>query len=154
MAEVSNELIMTAIEGEDIVVHHTAYFAAAEGFMRGARLLAKAEAPPSDSAPALALLSGQILECLLKAFLSKVGGVREDDLKKKFGHELSKLWQCAETLGLPIGPVPEWATSLNSLHADPYYLRYPRNGLGFPNAQHNMMLKLTTLLETVRERMG
>jgi len=148
MAEVSNELIMAAIEGEDGVVHHTAYFTAAEGFMRGALLLP--DVP--DSAPALALLSGQILECLLKAFLSKVGGVTENELKKKFGHKLWKLWQCAETLGLPIGPIPEWATSLNSLHADPYYLRYPKNGLGFPNAQH-MKLKLTTLLETVRERM-
>lgn len=66
--------------------------------MRGAMVLAAAS--PSEFALALALLSGHILECSLKAFLSKAG-LTERDLKK-VGHNLSKLWELSVTKGLPI----------------------------------------------------
>jgi hypothetical protein len=121
--------------------------------MRGALLLA--DGPPSDSAPALALLSGQILECSLKAFLAKVG-VTEDELKRKaLRHNLLALWDRAETTGLPIGAIPPpWAVTLDSLHNGPsYYLRYAK-GLSvwvLPIAQQ-MMLDLKHLVETGRQR--
>jgi hypothetical protein len=117
------------------VTVHEAYFAAAQALMPGARLLA--DALPSGSAAALTLLSGQILEGLLKAFLSTVG-VKTKELKEKpLGHNLAALWQRAETLGLPIGSMPGWAETLNGLHDDPYYLRYPMglNGLVLPDVQ-------------------
>jgi hypothetical protein len=61
---------------------HDAYLSAATGLMRGATVLAAA--PPSESAWAFALVSGQILECSLKAFLSKAR-MTQEDLKNKFG---------------------------------------------------------------------
>jgi hypothetical protein len=133
------------------VTVHEAYFAAAQALMPGARLLA--DALPSGSAAALTLLSGQILEGLLKAFLSTVG-VKTKELKEKpLGHNLAALWQRAETLGLPIGSMPGWAGTLNGLHDGPYYLRYPMglNGLVLPDVQL-MTSELMTLLERVRER--
>jgi hypothetical protein len=69
---------------------HDAFLSAATGLMRGATVLAAA--PPSESAWAFALVSGQILECSLKAFLAKKTKFAEEELKNKFGHKLSKLW--------------------------------------------------------------
>jgi len=76
--------------------------------MRGAKVLAAA--PLSESAMALALLSGQILECSLKAFLSKAGvSVNELKDKQHFGHNLLKLWEIASTKGLRISATPpDW----------------------------------------------
>jgi hypothetical protein len=133
------------------VAPHEAYLAAAVGLMRGAMLLA--DAPPSDSALAFALLSGQILECSLKAFLSKAG-VKERELKQPvLRHNLSALWKLAATKGLPISAIPpDWAGILNGLH-DPYYLRYPKglHGLVLPNAQQTTS-ELGRLIENVRQR--
>jgi hypothetical protein len=131
---------------------YDAYFTAAEAFMRGALLLS--DAPPSDAAPALALLSGQILECSLKAFLAKVG-VTEDELKQKaLRHNLLALWKrAAETKGLPMDAIPpQWAVTLDSLHNEPYHLRYAKglHGWVLPNAQQ-MMSDLKHLVETVRQ---
>lgn len=135
------------------VAPHEAYLAAATELMRGAWWLA--DAPPSDSAAALALLSGQILECSLKAFLSKVG-VTENELKNVLRHNLSALWERAKTEGLPISAIlPEWAATLNSLHDKPHYLRYPMglHGWVLPKAQQ-MTSELRNLLEMVRQRIG
>ena len=72
----------------------------------------------------------------------------------KFGHKLSTLWADAATLDLPIGDMPQWAETLNSLHQYPYHLRYPTkvNGLVFPNA-HETELGLRKLIATVRKGM-
>ena len=134
------------------VAPHEAFLAAAVGLMRGAMVLAAAS--PSESAPALALLSGQILECSLKAFLSKAG-LTEPELKK-VGHNLSALWALAATKGLPISATPpDWAGTLNSLHDYPYNLRYPMglHGLVLSNAQQTT-LELGHLIETVRQTIG
>jgi len=57
--------------------------------MRGVLFLA--DAPPSDSAWALALLSGHILECVLKAFLSKVGVTEKALIQER--DNCSALWE-------------------------------------------------------------
>jgi hypothetical protein len=134
------------------VAPHEAFLVVAVGLMRGATVLAAA--PLSESAMALALLSGHILECSLKAFLSKAG-LTEPELKT-IGHNLSALWELAATKGLPIGATPpEWAGTLNGLHDKPYYLRYPMglHGLVLPNAQQ-MASELKNLIETVRRTIG
>jgi hypothetical protein len=102
---------------------HDAYLSAATGLMRGATVLAAA--PPSESAWAFALVSGQILECSLKAFLLKAG-VPEKELKKQeVRHNLSELWTQAAERGLfDSDNLPEWAETLNGLHGHPYHLRY------------------------------
>jgi hypothetical protein len=49
-----------------------------------------------------ALLSGHILECSLKAFLSKAG-LTERELKKiDLRHNLLELWARAAAMGLPV----------------------------------------------------
>jgi hypothetical protein len=131
----------------------------------------------NQAAPALALLSGQILECLLKAFLSKVGrvtenelknlahnhseqlwqraetlglvaGVTESELKNKVRHNLLELWQRAEKLGLSIGSMPGWVEILNRLHDSPYYLRYPMGLHGLGLPNAQQMTsELTTILD-------
>jgi hypothetical protein len=128
---------------------HVAFLMAATELMRGATVLAAAA--PSQSAWAFALVSGQILECSLKAFLAKKTGLQEEELIAKFGHDLSKLWAQAANLGLPIGDMPGWAETLNGSHSRPYHLRYPTkaNALVFPNT-HETESGLRSLIDTVR----
>jgi len=131
------------------VTSTAAYFGVAQALMPGAQLLA---ANPSTSPIAHSLLSAQILECLLKAFLSK-NGATETELRKKLGHNLAGLWQLASRLGLniPQSP-PAWVVCLNGLHDSPYYLRYAPgvHALVLPNLKV-MSAELSALLETVRE---
>jgi hypothetical protein len=129
-----------------------AFFGVAESLIPGMQLLI--ETPPSPAIP-ITFLAGHILECLLKAFLSKEG-VSEKDLKdpKKFGHDLSKLWQEAvkQTL-LASSVLPPWADRLSALHGSPYPLRYNTgraHGLTSPNSQE-LLSELTDLLEKVRQ---
>ncbi len=134
------------------VAPHEAFLAVAVGLMRGATVLAAA--PPSESAWALALVSGQILESSLKAFLAKARP--QLDLKKEFGHDLSKLWARAATEGLPMSAAPpDWAETLIRLHASPYYLRYPMglHGLVLLNAQQTTT-GLQRIIDTVRQKIG
>jgi hypothetical protein len=130
---------------------HDLYLAAATGLMRGATMLAAA--PPSESAWAFAMVAGQILECSLKAFLLKAG-VPPKKLRDNFRHSLSKLWAEAADRGLPIGDMPQWAETLNSLHDFPYCLRYPEglNVLVLADAQQTDS-ELRNLIDTVRKRM-
>jgi hypothetical protein len=129
---------------------HDAYLATATGLMRGATVLAVA--PPSESAWAFALVSGQVLECSLKAFLSKDGATEKD--LRDVGHNLSELWARAVKKRLAIGDMPQWAERLNSLHDRPYYLRYPGglNVLVLTDAQQTES-ELRNLIDTVRKRM-
>src|SRR5215475_2860710 len=62
-----------------------AFFGVAESLLPGVQLLVNT--PPSPAMP-ITFLAGHILECLLKAFLSKAG-ISEEDLCKQFGHDLS-----------------------------------------------------------------
>jgi len=83
----------SVIEEPDLVAPvalHEAFLAVAVGLMRGA--MAPADAPPFESAWALALVSGHILECSLKAFLSKAGGGLTEQELINVGHNLSELW--------------------------------------------------------------
>lgn len=136
------------------VAPHEAFLAVAAGLMRGATVLAAA--PLSESSMALALLSGQILECSLKAFLSKAGLTERELRKKKVRHNLLELWALAVTNGLRISATPpHWAETLNSLHDDPYRLRYPMwlHGLVLPNAQQTTS-ELGDIIDTVRQMSG
>ena len=142
-----NQLSLSVNDAEDRFgqgAAHDAYLATATGLLRGASLLAAA--PPSESEWAFALVAAQILECSLKAFLSKRG---ETGLKE---HDLAKLW--ARAAGrLPIGDMPQWAETLNSLHGPPdYHVRYPDkvNALVFPEP-HETELALRNLIDTVRK---
>jgi hypothetical protein len=131
---------------------HALYLAAATALMRGATVLAAA--PPDESGWAFALVSGQILECSLKAFLLKAG-VPEKELKKKeVRHNLSELWARAAGLSLPIGHAPQWVDHLNGLHDFPYCLRYPEglNALVLTDA-HQTQSDLRNLINTVEKGM-
>ena len=144
---------LSVTEGSDTVARVTppeAYFGAAEALMPGVRLLAAAG--PEVCAP-LALVAGQALECLLKAYLSK-RGVTEDELKQHaVRHNLKELWARANRAGLPNAPVsPQWVECLSRLHNSPFYLRYPMglNGLVLPGSEP-MASELVALVEVVRQ---
>ncbi len=125
------------------------FFGIAESLMPAARLLA---ASPEVPGTALTLISGHILECLLKAFLSK-NGVSGDELKKKLGHNLRELWERSVGLGCPDNPAfPPWAERLNAVCGKKARLRYPEglHGLVLPGAQP-MTAELGGLLEVVRK---
>jgi hypothetical protein len=128
---------------------HHAYLTTATGLMPGATVLAAA---PPESAWAFALIAGQILECSLKAFLSK-DGVPEKVLQSSFRHDLSALWVEAINRRLPIGAMPQWAETLHSLHSGPHFhVRYPEtlNALVFPDPRLTES-ELRNLVHTVRK---
>jgi HEPN domain-containing protein len=96
-------------------------------------------------------LAGQVLECLLKAYLSKKGTTEKE--LTKMGHKIQVLWEKSVQNGLPItSNLPQWAEDLNRLHTSPYNLRYPLtvNGLVLPDMQ-TMTSELEALLATIRE---
>lgn len=80
----------------------------------------------SDVAIACTHLAAQGLECVLKAYLSKVGIPVTDLKKKRYGHDLQALWVEAVAKGLAVSPQPpDWCVILNQTHNEPYHLRYP-----------------------------
>ena len=86
---------------------------------------------------AMTHLCGHSVEAGLKAILAK-SGVSQDELRKKFGHNLERLWcEVAEQTGLLPKKPPTWLVNLNDLHGVPYKLRYPigLKGLDFPNQE-------------------
>lgn len=93
-----------------------------------------------------------MLECLLKAFLSRSG----DDKRlrdKKLRHNLVGLWSLARSEGLNIPEQhPSWVSELNRLHDSPYQLRYSEgvHGIVLP-APEPMTTHLLELLELVRK---
>lgn len=97
------------------------YLGVAYGMMSGVRVLAATTPLPNL---ALAMLSAHVLECALKAYLSRSGNdsaVRS----RKVRHNLAKLWTLAHADGLRIPEQPpQWAELLGQAHDDPYYLRY------------------------------
>jgi hypothetical protein len=119
--------------------------------MPGVKVLAAASPPP---ALALALVAAHVLECLLKAYLSRGGsdtGLKDENVR----HDLNALWAKAFAQGLrvPESP-PNWADCLSGLHKSPYYLRYSIgvHGIVSPGAEP-MTSELAALLEVVREQL-
>jgi hypothetical protein len=129
---------------------HT-YFGVAHSMMPGVKILATA----SPSCPlALYLVAAHVLECLLKAFLSRGGSdaaLRDSTLH----HDLSALWAmaCAQGLRIPQSP-PGWVDSLSDLHNRPYHLRYPTgvHGIVSPSPEP-MTSDLAAFLEIVRAQL-
>ena len=114
------------VEGADTIAPAAppyTYLGVAENLIPGVRILA--DTPNTHGMP-LALLSAHMLECLLKAFLSKALG--SDELltrDSKLRHNLIALWALAKEkgLGLPTQQ-PDWLECLSDLHSHPFYLRY------------------------------
>jgi len=129
---------------------HT-YLGVAESMMPGVKVLAAASPFP---ALALALVAAHVLECLLKAYLSRHGS--DDALKNPdVRHDLEALWAMAFEQGLriPRSP-PDWVACLSGLHKSPYYLRYSTgvHGIVSPGAEP-MTSELAALLEIVRAQL-
>ncbi len=128
---------MNAVESADIIPTPTdaeGYLAAASSMLDGVRILVAASPIP---AIAISFLCGHASEVALKAMLSHAG-VSTDDLIKTYGHNLTELWQCAVSKGLPLqSSPPSWFGKFKNLHGNPYLLRYPLrlNGLVLPNLE-------------------
>lgn len=135
---------------------HT-YLGVAYSMMSGVQVLANAIPVPSS---ALAFLAAHVLECCLKAYLSRDGSntVAGDH---QIRHNLCALWSRAhgEQLQISASP-PYWVELLSLLHASPYYLRYlgsetrvgPQyvHGISLPAAQP-MTNELSELLRLVEQ---
>jgi hypothetical protein len=124
------------------------YMVSARGLLPSLALLASAG---PDHLRALALVGGFIVECALKAFLSHQG-ISEDELKRRpLGHNLEALWERSAGCGLNIQLLtPQWCITLNSLHDQPYHLRYQSkvHGLSFP-VPGDMLAYLPVVVEAV-----
>jgi hypothetical protein len=126
------------------------FLGVAHSMIKGVRTLA--DASPT-SALALALVAAHVLECVLKAYLSRGGddsAVRRDPNVR---HNLAELWVRAHEQGLS-GPteMPAWVTTLSQVHGSPhYYLRYSTgvHGIMLPSAEP-MATELQALLSHVQ----
>lgn len=129
---------------------HT-YFGVAQSLMSEMRILAAASPPPALT---LSLVAAHVLECLLKAYLSRDGS--DAALKNsKVRHDLKALWGMAFAQGLLIPELlPNWTDCLGSLHKNPYYLRYSTgvHAIVLPSAEP-MTSELVALIEIVREQL-
>ena len=131
------------------VTDSQAYFGAAQGLMHGARVLASAG---PNSAMALTLITGHIVECLLKSYLSHFGKTEQELRQHGVRHNLVSLWTQTISVGLALNQIPPlWLSEIDNLHDSPFILRYPMhlNGLVLP-ATEPMMTDLDTLLDAVR----
>jgi hypothetical protein len=119
--------------------------------MSGVKVLAAAN-PPSHLA--LALVSAHVLECLLKAYLSREGSDKELTNDQKIRHNLKGLWMKALDEGLHIFPSPPgWVDSLSLVHDYPFYLRYSTGVRGFPlPPPEPMASELAAIAEVVQEQ--
>ncbi len=129
---------------------HT-YFGVAQSMMPGVKVLSTA----SPSSPlALSLVAAHVLECLLKAYLSRNGAdaaLKNRDVR----HNLNALWVMAFAQGLRVAESPPaWVDCLSGLHDSPYYLRYSTDihGIVSPDAEP-MTSELASLLEIVRAQL-
>lgn len=129
---------------------HT-YIGIAYCMMQGVCVLA--EASPLPALP-LAMVSAHVLECALKAYLSRSGDNAR--LKKSnIRHNLEALWSLAHSEGLNIQREPPvWVLLLSHIHKPPYFLRYSTgvNGLTTP-APEPMATELSSIVEQVRTQL-
>lgn len=122
---------------------------AAKDIMRDARKLATC-----DGGRGLAMLIGQVLECLLRSYLARSLPDTEDHdrIKKdsKTRHNLVKLWELCAADGLDIdATVPTWVQELGGLHGS-FTLRYWTRGRpSYRPALPPMVAELETILEKV-----
>jgi len=125
------------------------YLGAAHSMIKGVRALADASPTPLL---ALALVAAHVLECSLKAYLSRDGNDSSVKDDPKVRHNLSALWSMAHLQGLDItSSMPSWAVTLSRGHAAPYFLRYSTgvHGISLPSAEP-MATELQTLLDLVQ----
>lgn len=127
------------------------YFGVAQSMLPGVKILALA----SPTSPlSLAFVAAHVLECLLKAYLSRDGS--DAPLKKRdVCHDLNALWAMAFTQGLRIEQSPpHWVDRLSGLHKTPYHLRYSEgvHGIVLPSVDP-MTSELAALLEIVRSQL-
>lgn len=130
---------------------HT-YQGIAYAMLPGVSILAAAS--PLPALP-LAMVSAHVLECTLKAYLSRSGDDKrlKDDVQVR--HSLNALWSLAQTEGLEIkSQPPQWVTCLSDLHKSPYYLRYSPgvHSISTP-APEPMTTELTALVEQVQRQL-
>lgn len=134
----------------EAVTPEQGYMASVEAFLPSFEFLAISG---DQHARASALVSGLIVECILKAYLARKNSKPGEPGDAPKVHDLESLWSYAVQAGLSIAPAaPAWCVVLNSLHYGnkdpqnagdnnpvPYGLRYPlryqsrMNGLTFPN---------------------
>ena len=129
------------------------YFVAARSLWNGVEALAPGD---GKTLVACALLASQSLECSLKAGLSCAGMTLKELKKQPICHDLEALWVEAAARGIPLEmPTPNWVTSLNSGHADPYFFRYPMgiHGIGAPS-QSYLACSLKKVLQMVATSIG
>jgi hypothetical protein len=127
------------------------YLGVAENLMAGVRVLAAADPPP---AVALAFLAAHVLECALKAFLSR-DGTETKTKNRDTWHNPGALWREAGAAGLPVSPdPPSWAEQLSRLHDRPFRLRYAGDvhGILTPAAEP-MASELAGLVALVRDNL-
>ena len=127
---------------------HT-YLGVAQDMVVGLRALA--DASPTSSL-ALGLVAAHVLECTLKAYLSR-GGSDHAVKGRAVRHNLSALWSMARADGLPIPRLPpDWVKTLSGLHDSPFPLRYSTgvHGLVMPGAEP-MATEIPALLALVRQ---
>lgn len=126
------------------------YLGIAHSMIKGARVLADASPP---SLLALALIAAHVLECTLKAYLSRNGDDTAVKNDPKVRHNLSALWSMAHDQGLGIpSAMPGWAATLSQGHVFPYFLRYSTgvHGISLPSAEP-MVTELQALLSLVQD---
>lgn len=119
--------------------------------MPGVKVLAATSPPP---ALALALVAAHVLECSLKAYLSRDGSdaaLKDPNVR----HDLNALWALAFAQGLRISELPpNWADCLSGLHKSPYCLRYSTgvHGIVSPGPEP-MASELAALLDAVGKQL-
>ena len=127
------------------------YLGVAYAMIGGVRGLAAAN---PCSSMALALVSSHVLECALKAYLSRDGDdrrVRKADVR----HNLVRLWELSVAEGLGIEPnPPSWVVMLSRIHDKPFFLRYSTGvyGISLPGAQP-MASELSDVIDAVAASM-
>ena len=143
-------------DGPDVIAppdSASSSFDVAENLMPGVQLLARGSVSVSF---ALAFLCAHVLECLLKAYLSKAGLSDASLRNHATRHNLNALWALAALQGLRIQATPpDWVTCLSGLHGPPFYfLRYAtRVHVIVSPAAEPMASELLAILEVVRKQL-
>lgn len=147
------EITNFSINIEDLQVMPAApphtYLGVARSMIRGVRVLADVSA---TSGLALALVAAHVLECTLKAYLSRDGSDSAVKNDPSIRHNLLALWSMAheQGLGIALNP-PQWVTTLSGMHNAPYYLRYSTgvHGISLPGPEP-MSTELQSTLDLVQ----